>query len=156
MSTIPSCPSHHLASGNHYILRHTVSNLIDNYNHPVMDRLPFEVLQRILASLDLDSLRNAALSCRTFFEAFKGAEEILTSKILLRHISYDVLPEGILVHKSWELGKPSVDKGITFAEKNLRHRELAPTKWKLANALPRLLAAGASPVSTREELCRFE
>ncbi|KAI1408104.1 hypothetical protein F5Y13DRAFT_114782 [Hypoxylon sp. FL1857] len=144
-----------------------------------MDQLPLELLQRILTHLDLQSLRNAALSCRTLLNAFKSAEVLITSEILLRQINYDVLPEAILVHKSWSLGKPSVSKGIAFAE-NLKRREPAPTKWNLADALPlarfhekvsylasqaayealekqpRLLAIGESPTPTCEELCRFE
>ncbi|TGJ83180.1 hypothetical protein E0Z10_g5582 [Xylaria hypoxylon] len=144
-----------------------------------MDQLPLELLQRILTNLDLTALRNAALSCRTFFAAFKSTEVLITSEIFLRQINYDVLPEAILVNKSWSLGPPSVNKGIAFAE-NLKHREPAPAKWSLADALPlaqfhekvsylasqaahealtkqpRLLAMGEPPTPTYEEMCRFE
>ncbi|KAI1820142.1 hypothetical protein F4861DRAFT_524125 [Xylaria intraflava] len=142
-----------------------------------MDRLPLELLQQVLAHLDLESLRNAALSCRMFFDAFKCAETTITGEVLLRQIDYTVLPEAILVSKSWDLGEPSVNKAIEFA-KILNFRELAPTKWNLVDALPlarfhekvNYLATQAahealgnhprlmetSPEPTREELCRFE
>ncbi|KAI0469378.1 hypothetical protein F4859DRAFT_487977 [Xylaria cf. heliscus] len=144
-----------------------------------MDQFPLELLRLIFTYLDLKTLRNAALSCRTFFNAFTGDEVLITSEILLRQIDYDVLPEAILVSKSWSLGTPSVDKGVAFAE-NLLHREPAPMKWNLADALPlaefhekisylasqaahealekqpRLLAMAESPVPTRQEMCRFE
>ncbi|KAI1773938.1 hypothetical protein F4818DRAFT_420286 [Hypoxylon cercidicola] len=144
-----------------------------------MDQLPLELLQRVFTHLDVETLRNVALSCRTFFDAFKAAEELITGEALLRQVNYDVLPEAILVSKSRNLGKPSVSKGIKFAE-NLRHREPAPTRWKLADALPlaqfhskvtylakqaadealqkqpRLLAKGEPAAPTCEEMYRFE
>ncbi|KAI0100082.1 hypothetical protein GGR51DRAFT_378710 [Nemania sp. FL0031] len=142
-----------------------------------MDQIPVELIQKIFIYLDLKSLPNAALACRVFLNAFIGAEEVITTKVLLRQIDYDVLPEAILVYKSWSLGTPSFPKGIEFA-KNLQHRQPAPTQWRLANALPlayfhgmvsyfasqaasealeeepRLSRKSASP--TREEICRFE
>ncbi|KAI0424126.1 hypothetical protein F5Y09DRAFT_336019 [Xylaria sp. FL1042] len=144
-----------------------------------MDKLPLELLQSILTHLDLEALRNAALSCRTFFNAFKSSEELITSEIFLRQVNYDVLPEALLVHKSWSLGKPSIPKGIAFAE-NLKRRKAAPTRWNLADALPlaqfhqkvnylasqaayeafekepRLRAMGESPKPACVEICRFE
>ncbi|KAI1124459.1 hypothetical protein F5Y10DRAFT_29727 [Nemania abortiva] len=142
-----------------------------------MEQLPLEILQQILIHLDLKTLRNTALSCRAFFNAFKTGEGVITGEILLRQIDYDVLPEAILVNKSWSLGTPSVSKGIAFAN-NLRHRKPAPTMWTLAVALslahfhekvnylaleaahealkkqPRLLRE--SPMPTYNEICRFE
>lgn len=144
-----------------------------------MDRFPLELLQRTLVHLDFKSLRNATLSCRRIFYAFRSIETLIAGEILLRQIDYDVLPEAILVNKSWSLGEPSVRKGLEFA-KNLECREPAPTKWNLADALPlarfhkkvnylaiqaardalqkqpRLLAMGEPDAPTREEICRFE
>ncbi|KAI1821967.1 hypothetical protein F4861DRAFT_516555 [Xylaria intraflava] len=161
-----------------------------------MDRLPLELLQRLLTHLDIKTLRNAALSCRIFFNAFKSAEAIITGQALLRQINYEVLPEAILVDKSWGLNanyqyeidpdftylnEIAISKALAFTE-SLKHREPAPTRWKLVDALrlaefhgkvsylasqaahqalekqPRLLPAGESPVGvpTCEEMCRFE
>ncbi|KAJ8125610.1 hypothetical protein O1611_g8029 [Lasiodiplodia mahajangana] len=142
-----------------------------------MDRIPVELLQKILAYLDLKSLGNAVLICRGFWDTFKSAEEVITTEILLRQIDYDVLPEAILVNMTWNLGIPSISKGIEFA-KNLRHRQLPTTKWRLATALPianfhkkvRYLAyqaafealerqprlARESSMPTRNEMRRFE
>ncbi|KAI1421802.1 hypothetical protein F5Y12DRAFT_765979 [Xylaria sp. FL1777] len=141
-----------------------------------MDQLPLELIQRLLSYLDLTSLRNAALSCRFLFNAFKAAETLITSKILFQQIDPSVLPEAILVNKSWCLGTPSVSKGLEFSE-SLKHRRPAPTKWGLVDALPlvrfhtkvsylatrfahyalekqpRLLEAGELD---HKELCRFE
>lgn len=143
-----------------------------------MDRLPLELLQRVLTHLDLKTLRNAALSCRTFFYAFKGAEEIITGQVLFRQINYDVLPEAILVNKTRHLAESSVSERIEFTKVHLRRGEPPPSKWNLADALPlarfhekvnylatqaaddaltrqpRLLATGESP--TCAEIYRFE
>ncbi|KAI1272147.1 hypothetical protein F5Y07DRAFT_380696 [Xylaria sp. FL0933] len=100
-----------------------------------MEQLPVELIQRLLSYLDLNSLRNAALSCRFLFNAFKGAETLITSKILFQHISPSVLPEAILVNKSRSLGEPSISKGLEFAA-FLDTREPAPTKWSFADAWP--------------------
>ncbi|KAI1377752.1 hypothetical protein F4677DRAFT_415410 [Hypoxylon crocopeplum] len=145
-----------------------------------MENWPLELIQRMLAHLDLASLRNAALSCRTFLVAFNSAEVLITSEILLRQIDLDVLPEAILVHKSSLLGKPSVDKGIKFANTYLKSRTPAPSQWRLVDALPlerfhhfvnyfantlanealekqpRLLALGEQPKPSCEEIHRFE
>jgi hypothetical protein len=102
-----------------------------------MEHLPTELIQRALAYLDLPSLRNAALSCRVLFNAFKGAERVTTSEILLREIDDDeVLPEAILVNESWHLSNSSVDEAIEFAKKNLQGRKPARLQWNLTDALP--------------------
>ncbi|RYC65996.1 hypothetical protein CHU98_g262 [Xylaria longipes] len=145
-----------------------------------IELLPIELLQEVLTHLDLKTLRNAALSCRRFFNSFKCAETLITGEVLLRQIDYDVLPEAILVSKSWNLGKPSVSREeiCEFISNNLELREPAPTKWDLADALslmqfhekvsylaaqaaheafknePRLTRESAEP--TCAELCRFE
>ncbi|KAI1177138.1 hypothetical protein F4777DRAFT_216459 [Nemania sp. FL0916] len=99
-----------------------------------MDRLDLRLLQEILMYLDLTSLRNAALSCRTLFHALKGAEVLITSKAFLRQIDYDLLPEAILVHMSKSF--PLEDSVRNEVVKKLKHRECAPVKWNLSDALP--------------------
>ncbi|KAI0007425.1 hypothetical protein F4779DRAFT_592003 [Xylariaceae sp. FL0662B] len=145
-----------------------------------MERLPLELVQQVFTHLDLASLRNVALSCRDFFNAFKSAEVLITSDILLRQIDLDVLPEAILVNESRHLGEPSVDKGTRFANDYLKSRTSAPLRWKLVDALPlerfhkfvhylaalfagealerqpRLLALGEQPNPSCEEIRRFE
>lgn len=100
-----------------------------------MEELPLELVQRVFAHLDLASIRNAALSCHTFLNAFKSAETVITSEVLLRQIDLSVLPEAILVEKSWKLGKPSAAQAIQFAQDHLSTRAPAPTQWRLADAL---------------------
>ncbi|KAI1116635.1 hypothetical protein F5Y14DRAFT_51029 [Nemania sp. NC0429] len=143
-----------------------------------MDRLPLELLQRVLMHLDLQDLPNVALSCPCLFNAFKGAEEIITGQVLFGQINYDVLPEAILVNKTRNLPKSSVGEQLEFVKVHLDHREPPPTQWNLADALPlaqfhekvnylatraaddaltrqpRLLATGEPP--TCAEICRFE
>ncbi|KAH8156028.1 hypothetical protein CIB48_g12219 [Xylaria polymorpha] len=119
-------------------------------------QLPLELIQRILSCLDFDSLCNAVLSCRFLFNAFKGAETLITGEVLLQHIDYDVLPEAILVNKSWGLFSceywDQLDHDVVMAgrvwngsfpfcdpielEEMLGRRESAPTKWTLADAFP--------------------
>ncbi|KAI0451282.1 hypothetical protein F5B21DRAFT_516796 [Xylaria acuta] len=81
-----------------------------------MDQLLIELIQCVLLCLDLNSLRNAALSCRFLFDTFRGAEVLITSKTLFQQIDYDVLPEAILVNKSWRSDEPLLRKGLEFAE----------------------------------------
>ncbi|KAI3332203.1 hypothetical protein HD806DRAFT_479773 [Xylariaceae sp. AK1471] len=101
-----------------------------------MEHLPSELIQRIFIYLDLKSLGNAALSCRVLLNAFKGAETLITSEMLLSQIDLDVLPEAILVNESWHLGDCSIDTAIEFAKNNLQSRKPAPLQWTLAEALP--------------------
>ncbi|KAI1258536.1 hypothetical protein F5Y18DRAFT_345125 [Xylariaceae sp. FL1019] len=101
-----------------------------------MENLPVELGQRILAYLDLDTLRNAALSCRRFLEAFTGAQDLIVGEILLREIHPDVLPEALLVNISWNHGAPSVEKAIQFARENIRRREPVSSKWHFIDAFP--------------------
>ncbi|KAF2966735.1 hypothetical protein GQX73_g6846 [Xylaria multiplex] len=148
-------------------------------NHLVMDHLPVELHQRIFLHLDLNAVRNAALSCRILFNAVKGAETLIATKLLLRQIDKDVLPEAILALRSRRLGAPSLSKMSEFAEA-LKTRQPAPKKWCLTDALPlaqfhekvsylasqaarealekepRLLMGGKLPDPTREEMHRFE
>ncbi|KAK8118069.1 uncharacterized protein PG998_006350 [Apiospora kogelbergensis] len=101
-----------------------------------MDSLPLELVQRILTCLDLDSLRHAALSCRTFLNSFKNAEVLITSEILLHHIDPSVLPEAILVNESFRLQNTSIDQRIQFAQNHLSKRIPASSRWRLVDALP--------------------
>lgn len=144
-----------------------------------MEHLPLELIQRTFSYLDLASLRNAALSCRTFLDAFKNAEVLITSEILLRQIDPSVLPEAILVEKSGHLGEPSVETGTNFANTYLKSRTPAPSQWKLVDALPLerfhrfvdyfakqfakealerqpRLAIEEQPKPARDEICRFQ
>jgi hypothetical protein len=101
-----------------------------------MENLPVELVQQILTHLDLESLKDAALSCRVLLSAFKGAEDLITGEILLSQIDQDVLPEAILVNASWHLRGLQCSKPSQFARKNLQSRKPAPSKWTLAQALP--------------------
>ncbi|KAI0469747.1 hypothetical protein GGR56DRAFT_668419 [Xylariaceae sp. FL0804] len=102
-----------------------------------MNQIPSELLQRVLAHLDLESLRNAALSCRVLFRALKGAEELIVGEALLAQIHPDVFPEAFLVSITRDLVRPSVDDRLAFAAEYLDHqrRKPPPTSWSLTAGL---------------------
>ncbi|KAI0839587.1 hypothetical protein F5Y06DRAFT_25188 [Hypoxylon sp. FL0890] len=101
-----------------------------------MNKLPLEIIQRILSSVDdVNSLRAATLSCRALYAAFAGAEELITTKVVVRQIHWDVLPEALAVEASWNI--PNEDDALEkFARYHLSTRSRPFASWRLADALP--------------------
>lgn len=62
-------------------------------------QLPVELLNTVFTSItDLNTLANAALSCRSLYATFKGNEKRIIKEFLINHIGIDVLPEAILAY----------------------------------------------------------
>ncbi|KAK5636241.1 hypothetical protein RRF57_011953 [Xylaria bambusicola] len=93
-----------------------------------MEQLPLELTQHVLSYLDPESLADAALSCPLLYDAFRGAESLISKSALFQQIDpTQVLPEAILVFDSSKLGIPSVTERLEFATKNLKERQPMPT-----------------------------
>lgn len=62
-------------------------------------QLPVELLNTVFTSItDLNTLANAALSCRSLYATFKGNEKRIIKEFLINHIGIYVLPEAILAY----------------------------------------------------------
>ncbi|KAI1388155.1 uncharacterized protein F4822DRAFT_430910 [Hypoxylon trugodes] len=99
--------------------------------------LPIEIIQEIFLNLDdLGTLKEAALCCRTLYEAFLAIEELLTTTILHRQIHPSVLPDAINTHVSFSIPSSDTEAVNRFSTDYLNTKKILPSKWKLANALP--------------------
>jgi hypothetical protein len=98
--------------------------------------IPTELIQRVFSQFDdIETLRAAALCCRTFYQAFTSIEELLTANIIVRQIHPTVLPHAIIVHVSSTLtNEHAVVRN--FSEDYLSKKLAPPTTWKIADALP--------------------
>ncbi|KAI0379570.1 hypothetical protein F5Y04DRAFT_290175 [Hypomontagnella monticulosa] len=114
-------------------------------------RLPAEVTQEILSRVDdLNTLKSAALSCRAIYKVFTGAEDIITTRILLRQIHPTVLPDAIVVRVSRTLSGSKAEDLDTFSNSFLGVKKPPPSSWKLVDALPLSQFHGVvEPLTTR-------
>jgi hypothetical protein len=104
-----------------------------------LEQLPLEAKQAILSSLtDISSLKATALTCSSLYHAFKNAEELIFTEVLINEIDISVLPEALIAHKSETWCKPSL-----FAAENLQSRQpiSSKTRWKIPELLPLCKAA---------------
>ncbi|KAI1263394.1 hypothetical protein F5Y18DRAFT_438094 [Xylariaceae sp. FL1019] len=146
-----------------------------------MREIPLEITQAILQELDPASLKNVALSCRVFYEAFKGAERLIVHRSLLTCIDDAVLPEAYRLHKSWGLCPPNDNQhqAAAFAANDCFDRGL-PKQFQLSDTMKmakfhefvraiadtaahdalqrerRLTASGQPTLATPEEVHRFQ
>ncbi|KAI1417428.1 hypothetical protein F5Y13DRAFT_202952 [Hypoxylon sp. FL1857] len=101
-----------------------------------MNKLPLEITQRVLCSLDdVHSLRAAALSCPALYTAFTSAEKLITTNVLLRQIPCEVLPEAIVVEASWSIQSDRDDEIERFSRDYLSIRPAPFASLGLADAL---------------------
>ncbi|KAI1137441.1 hypothetical protein F5Y05DRAFT_387224 [Hypoxylon sp. FL0543] len=99
-----------------------------------MNKLPLEVTQKVLYSLDdVDSLRAAALSCRALYAAFTSAEKLITTQVAIRQIHRDVIPEALAVEASRGIREHELD---SFAQDYLSTRSIPYARWRLVDVLP--------------------
>lgn len=85
---------------------------------------------------DLDTLRAAALCCRTFYEVVVRIDKLITTEILLSQIHPTVMPDAITVHASFALSSREDAALELFSTNNLSTKTTPPTVWKLSEALP--------------------
>jgi hypothetical protein len=98
-----------------------------------LEQLPLEAKQAILSALtDLTTLKATALTCSSLYSAFKNAEELIITQVLLNEVGIDVLPEAIIAHASKTGAKPEA-----FTSEHLQTRNpLRKVRWKFSEALP--------------------
>ena len=144
---------------------------------PTLQTLPMETRQAILCELpDVRSLRSAALSCPPLYQAFISAEHILTSKVLLRQLPQDVLPEAVAALHSASISPWPRAETQDFVSKHFFTRKHVQWKWNMKEALAMISlynhikffatgfaseALARTPISTpapasRRELARIE
>ncbi|KAF2745057.1 hypothetical protein M011DRAFT_147762 [Sporormia fimetaria CBS 119925] len=104
---------------------------------PFVERLSVELKQLILCNLqDAMSLRSAALSCRALYNAFVGAETVITTRVLLNQVDIDVLPAACLAWKA-ACARPGTAEDIrSFIKSHLQKRQPADESWTLSSTLP--------------------
>ncbi|KAF2276994.1 uncharacterized protein EI97DRAFT_305534 [Westerdykella ornata] len=104
---------------------------------PLIVKLSVELKQMILSNLpDVLSLRSAALSCRALYDALLSAETIITTRVLLNQVDFDVLPEANITQEAFRL-EPCTEEGIqNFIERRLHKRQPPPGSWRLRDAVP--------------------
>ena len=111
------------------------------YRLSALERLPIELLREIMSFLsDTKSLREAALSCVSLFEAFAGAENAITTRVVCHQIDAAVFSEAVAALESSAL-QPHVaelrarEKILEFAAQHLRQRVFSHRSWTLGSAL---------------------
>lgn len=109
---------------------------------PILESLPLEIAQAILASLDdIFSLISAALTCPFLFNALRNAEETITTQVLINQLSPELVHDAIIVQESssYKKGGRSHDQVIELIDRyidGMREASPPPLRWKLSDALP--------------------
>lgn len=103
---------------------------------PLIESLSVELQQIILSNIpDVLSLRSAALSCRALYNALLSAETIITTRVLLNQVSFDVLPEAYITQEASCL-EPHTEKNVRdFIARHLHERRPPPEIWTLCDAV---------------------
>jgi len=102
-----------------------------------LERLPVEILQTVMASLDeAASLPSLLASCSTLFYAFKDAENLIVERIVARELGPGILPEAIArletAFSSKRLPPGNLDE---LAKKHLTERKQPSTVFTLRQAV---------------------
>ena len=102
-----------------------------------LEHLPSELIEHILGLLpDVTSLLSSILSCSSLYSVFSKVEILITSKVVERSISEEVLPEAVATWKSSLLGLRRDVLLQDFADDQLRSRQHSKPSWTLSEALP--------------------
>ncbi|WEW56217.1 hypothetical protein PRK78_001656 [Emydomyces testavorans] len=105
-----------------------------------LECLPPELIQLILAALpDVMSLKSAALSCWSMYEAFIGAEQLITSQVLTAQLNLDLLEYALLVREAAKHTVPWTQQEVlSFIRRHLlvTSPTVAQRTWSLSEALP--------------------
>ena len=102
-----------------------------------LEGLPPELVQQILSLLpDASSLLSAVRASSSLYNAFIGAELLITSQVVRNLINVDVLPEAAAAWKSSRLAPLTRDLLENFIDDQLRSRQSPPLSWTLSEALP--------------------
>jgi hypothetical protein len=109
---------------------------MQNFSSPI-ENLSVELKQTILSSIpDVLSLRSAALSCPALYHPLLSAETIITTRVLLNEVGFDVLSEACITQEALRLDCPTEQDIRDFIAKNLHERRLPPQSWTLSAAIP--------------------
>ncbi|KAF2789047.1 hypothetical protein K505DRAFT_365959 [Melanomma pulvis-pyrius CBS 109.77] len=103
---------------------------------PLIQNLSVELQQVILSNIpDVLSLRSAALSCRVLYNALLSAETIITTRVLLNQVDFDVLPEANIAQEALRLVPCTENRIRDFIAKHLHKRQPPPESWNLCDAV---------------------
>jgi hypothetical protein len=83
----------------------------------------------------LKSLKWLVLACSSFYHAFRDAESLITTRVLLNEVQLDVLPEAVTVFQSARNRSWTRQGIIDFTSQHLARRTPPPQSWTLADAL---------------------
>ena len=110
--------------------------LNNDVSKSILEQLPVEVLQALLASVDqATDLPNLVLSCSKLYYAFKDAELIIVQRVIVNELGPELLPEAIarLECASIEHYRKSVVEIVSLL--NLRYRTQPRPSISLFNAV---------------------
>lgn len=108
----------------------------------MLETLPLEIVQTILASLDdISSLISAALTGPFLFNALRNAEGSIATEVLTHHLSPALVHDAIIAQKSFSYREEarSHDQVIELIERyidGLREPSPPPLRWNVSDALP--------------------
>jgi hypothetical protein len=113
---------------------------METHSQIYLEQLPLELRQEILSLIpDVGTLRTAALSCPTFYYAFRGSPASITTSVLLSEIGPAILPEATMVLEASSIHRrnPSVQDmlGPSGLGKYWLQREKVRREWTPADAL---------------------
>lgn len=109
---------------------------MDQKQGTILERLPREIIQHILASSDdIFSLVSTALSCPFFYHVFISAEENITKRVLLKHLNPALLNDAVIAR---DFSRRAFWSDIDVRRMRSQYFEphkLPRMKWKLSEAI---------------------
>lgn len=109
---------------------------------PILETLPLEIVQNILASLDdIPSLICAALTGPFLFNALHFSEESIATQVLINQLSPALVHDAITTQKSYRYRERIApdEEVVRFIERyfdGLREPSLPPLRLTISNSLP--------------------
>ncbi|CZR55846.1 uncharacterized protein PAC_05734 [Phialocephala subalpina] len=100
------------------------------------EKLPIEVRHGVMSFLPDVNMRSMALSCRSFYDALKSGEPLITKRVLFKTIEDGVLLEAIAVLESSRLRSRTGRTISKFVAQHVELRGIPTPTWNLSNALP--------------------
>lgn len=104
---------------------------------PTFQELPTELKQCLLSAVqDISTLQSIALSCSSYYHAFKNAESLITAHVIHNQVHVDVLPEAMAAFESSRLQLRTREHARNFVHDHLCSRTAPAESCILLNALP--------------------